>query len=70
MHALSSSLFQNSVMILLILKMQDMYSSNLSRIHNITPFPKRRCFPASGVPSELAASNQSLLSLPGVNPAP
>lgn len=41
MHVLSSSLFQNRVMIFFIFKMQDMYSSNLSRIHNIASFSER-----------------------------
>lgn len=68
MHALSSSLFQNSVMILLIFKMQDMYSSNLSRIHNITSFPKRRALLPRGYRVKWLLLTEP--ALPRVNPTP
>lgn len=75
MHVLSSSLFQNSVMILLIFKMQAMYSPNLSRIRNITSFPNRCALMPRGYPVNWLLLRQarlplSSLSWPRVNPTP
>lgn len=69
MPVLSSSLFQNSVMILFLFKMQDMYSSNLSRIYNITSFFNAVLHCLGGTECT-AAFNQSSLSLLRVNPTP
>lgn len=60
MHVLSSPLFQNRAMILFVFKMQDMHSSNLSGIHNITSFSKcRALLPQGYLVNRLAATNQN-----------